>query len=403
MRIDAGAKALGYDNFHDAPPEVMDSLLKQYKTATRAPMKSIVMDPNSPTGYSAAEWDTGTGQIISHFPGVLPPRGFVPTHKITSDQYGNTTVSDTTPGINPANAPPVPSAGPVSSAAPSAPSAAPTIVPTNPGARPPGTAPTGGAVKTKPISSAAPSAPSAQPAPLDEDGHIPDSVGNPHVRQFANDLLDNRDTDKIPANARAAAEQMARQYGWEQGKFTPKELGQIQQSQALLQRMTSDPTKDPQSLAPIVDSVFSSNTLKRGLISARIHGTGPKTPGEGAMQAVQNDIALNSDDIAFIQLYKQMIGRIQGLAQLTRGSSRQSEQAVQRMISELPDPVLVSSPAEARNAFALVQNELDIALTKKQWGGAEKGPVSAKAPSSPNTQTGPEVWKRDASGKLVKQ
>lgn len=325
---------------------------------------------------------------------------------ISKDQYGNVTTSARTPNTPGATLPP---ANPVI-----APGSIPTLqrrseataTPSNnPGARSPGTKPAGGAVKSKPISAAAPSIPLSNLPPLDENGHIPDGVGNPQVRQFANDLLDSKDVKDIPAKARAAAEAMARPYGWEQGKFTPKELSQIQQSSALLSRMVSDPKDDPQSLSPIVDKVFSENSLKRGLISARIHGTGPKTPTEGATQALQNSIALSSDDIQFIQLYKQMIGRIQGLSQLTRGSNRQSEQAVQRMISELPDPVMVSTPAEARNAFALVQNELDIALQKKEWGGGggKPAPRSSKAPSAPSAQSKPEVWVRNASGKLVRQ
>jgi hypothetical protein len=47
------------------------------------------------------------------------------------------------------------------------------------------------------------------------------------VVEAANQLLDGQDLNKLPQKVREPAARMARQYGWEQGKFTPREQSQL--------------------------------------------------------------------------------------------------------------------------------------------------------------------------------
>jgi DNA-binding phage protein len=208
----------------------------------------------------------------------------------------------------------------------------------------------------------------AQPAgQLDADGHIPAGVANPMLSEAANQLLDGMDIGKlnIPQRDKQAAAQLASKYGWAQGGFTPRELTQVKESQSLI----ADLSSDPKNL-----SVYSSNPIKRALVASLI-----RTPKEsGFFDSAKSAIAagtLAESDLKFIQNYRQLIGRIQGLAQLTRGSGRSAEAAVNRMIGELPDPTIVNSPELARNGFRLVQQEIDIALK----GAAPKSQQTAVA------------------------
>jgi len=303
-------------------------------------------------------------------------------NSISEDQYGNVNKAKHTTEVPPVGATPAPAPSanpglltrPVSSAAPAPPSGPLAAVNAQIAA---GNATSPKLNKGKPVSAAAPPMPSGSHPSLDENGNIPEGVGNPQVRQFANDLLNDRDVDKIPPKARAAAEAMARPYGWEQGKFTPREINQIQETQTLLTSMSKDPA---------IDAVYNENAIKRGIISARIHGKSPGGAAAGVKETLANQL-LSPVDVNFIQTYRNMLGRIQALSQLTRGGSRQTEQSVQRMIAELPDPSLVSSPQEAKKSFQLIQNEIDIAMKKRDWSGGG-GPVSKNAPSSAPPKVG---------------
>ncbi len=351
-RLDSGAKSMGYDNFPTAPPDVQDTLLRQYKTATRAPTKNIVVDPSSPTGYSAAEWDTGTGQAVSYFPGVLPPRGFVPTHRATTsvDAFGTVThsVSDISPDFSKSGSP----AAPVSSAAPSVPSSATAPKAASPLATVNAQIAAGNATspklnKGKPVSAAAPAMPTGTLPPLDSDGHIPEGVGNDLARQYANNLLDGMAAKDIPnPRARAAAEAMAGRYGWSQGAFLPREKVQFQVATDFLKQL-----QDSKSLS-VLDSYVSREKLAHAL-----EASGPK----GGMLDRLAAYNLNGQEAEFLRLYNAALGTVQGLASITR-SGKSTEAAVNRLKTELPNVLQSPSSDDARKRIDQLLKEANIAL-----------------------------------------
>lgn len=209
--------------------------------------------------------------------------------------------------------------------------------------------------------------PATQSSQLDANGHIPETAEpNSNLREAANQLLDGMDINKlnVPARDKQAAAHLASQYGWEQGKFTPREMTQVQESQQLIKSMTDTPGS--------LDA-YNEGALKRGLLAKLIYDYPPKSMSDAAKEALISKVALTDKDVTFIQNMRQLIGRIQGLAQLTRGSGRPTEQSVKRMMAELPDPRIVSSPEQAKHAFDLINNEIDIA-TQKPSGGKSQGP-----------------------------
>lgn len=151
--------------------------------------------------------------------------------------------------------------------------------------------------------------------------------------------------------------------------------------------------------------IFEEGPIKRGLIADRIQGKPPSGPLGGAVEAMANSAVLSPLDVGFIQNYRQLIGRIQGLSQLTRGGTRVTEKSVERLIKELPD-VLLANPKEAKDAFNLIQNEIDIALKKGTFSsGASGGPVSKAAPKIPGNSTATSTSglkiSRDAAGRII--
>jgi hypothetical protein len=208
----------------------------------------------------------------------------------------------------------------------------------------------------------------AGPAKLDESGHIPLTAKvNPQLREAANNLIDGMDVSKlpIPQRDRAAAEQLAKQYGWTgQGMFGPKDKLLIRESTGILKQFAASPSLS------VLDNAASrlkiqqvlQNSEKRGMIG----------------QGVQNLVAYNlsKEESEFVTLYNQAVGRISGLSQLVR-SGRATEAQIERLKTELPNPATTSSSAHARQKFEQIQNEIDIALEKGQFveqggGGGSK-------------------------------
>src|SRR6185369_13596747 len=158
----------------------------------------IVVDPESPTKLSYVSYDPISGAVYSVQPGAYQ-RGALPRETLTKDQFGNQTISISTPLIPGATTPGEPSKSTGTKSLPSL---------------------SGG---KKPVASAKP-ATLPPVGGLDQNGHIPPtSAVNNQVREAANQLLDGKDIDKLPTKVRMPAAEIARSYGWEQGKFTPKE------------------------------------------------------------------------------------------------------------------------------------------------------------------------------------
>jgi hypothetical protein len=300
---------------------------------------SIEPDPESPTGYSKVVTDAGTGEEIARQTNVLPPRGFIASTSTTKDPFGVTSTTTRHPIL------------------PGQPNGATNKTPVR----------TPAEAKTK-AKSVAPSG-SRQ---LDAQGHIPASSHiNSQLREAANNLLDGMDVDKlpIPQRDRAAAEALAKEYGWVgQGLFGPKDKLLIRESTGILKQLSESP-----SLAVLDDTASRmkiqqvlQNPDKRGFIGQTIQGLAAQ--------------GLDSQEQQFVTLYNQAVGRISGLSQLVR-SGRATEAQIERLKQELPNPATTSDSAHARQKLAQIQNEIDIALQKGQFSDTgDSGVIYARDP-----------------------
>lgn len=297
------------------------------------------------------------------------------THSNSStDQYGNTTSSSSTTT-------PV-TGGPVSSNAPVVP-----LTATN-AAIAAGNATSKKLNKGKPVSANAPVVPVSGTLPvppaatpiaapskpiaaqnqmsLDENGQIPDSAGgNPQVRQFAQDLIDDRDVDKIPQKARASAEALARQFGWSQGAFTPREQKQMLVSESFLTQF-----KDSPSMKVLDDPT------QRFLIGKAFE------PSTGILHQI--GISGLSDEASdFIRKYNAALGTIQGLGAVTR-QGKATEAAVERLKTELPSVLQSKNAADGRARIDQLLKEVSLAQQSnkslKMKNGDNSSPVTPRAP-----------------------
>ncbi len=400
--LNQGASDAGYNSFAEAPPEVQTDLLKKYKVANVGPKltTAIVIDPDSSTGYSKVSSNQFTGEVTSTIPGITPPRGFVPTQRATrsTDQYGNitTSVTSTTPQVPGLNG------APVSSKAPKAPVNV--IVPPNPNVRPGAAqsaaqaageqAAQGGldevnaqiqankgkagapsrkvaAAKAAPVSSAAPSLSSKT---LDANGQIPADGANSQVREFAQQLIDDRDVDKIPAKARAAAASLAREYGWSQGKFTPAEQGRM---------LTANKFLD--SLASSRGLSVLDNPTSRLKIASVLEQHPSGMLGQGAQ--ILSAMNLSPEEQQFINDYNAALGTVQGLTSITR-SGRPIEAAVTRLKAELPNVLKSANSADAKNKIQLLQREVQLGLEKNSLKGFGTSQSATSTSSTPPPRPG---------------
>lgn len=194
---------------------------------------------------------------------------------------------------------------------------------------------------------------------LDADGHIPAGTGNPQLTEAANQLLDGQDVGKLklPTKDVMAASALARKYGWEQGKFTPKEQVMLKEATTFL---TS--ARDDKALKALDGDFLSRMQL------AQVAKTPDKEGfiGKGlSLAAAQN---MTEDQKNFIQMYNQLVGTISGLAQLVR-SGRATEATIERLKAELPNPVTTKDSADAKQRIQRLLKEVDVALQKGSFTG----------------------------------
>lgn len=351
----AGAQKKGFDQYLDSyarenglemneltEAQLEDAHTKYYQSTHQQMLdKEIVEDPNSPTGFSVSEIDRRTGKQVSSFQGVRPPAGFVPKHRVSHsvDQYGNetTTVSDVTP---------VMSGGGQGGGGGESSTAKPNVGKILGTAKPTG---------AKPViqGSPKPILPRGQGhGQLDANGHIPPGKANPQVEELANELLDGRESKDLPMKARAAAEALARQYGWEQGALTPKEKILVAEAGNKLHQLV-----DSKSLG-VLDSFKSRAKIAEVLAGSEKQGPVGRTVS--AAMAGQ----LTPQEQEFIRLYNAAIGTITGLTPITRGG-RPSEASVQRLIAEMPNVLQSGSSSDARARIQQLLNEVDVATKIK--------------------------------------
>jgi hypothetical protein len=349
----------------------------QPKMATK-----LVADPNSPTGASNVSYDQITGHVYTTEPNAFLPRGYVPTETISEDPYGNRTVTQRIPQtaggqasvqkmVGGATPPPSAGAGAASPTAPPAPSKSFRTGAAN-----------GAAATSANVPS--PSRASASFPPLDADGHIT-SVPHgftPQAVEAANQLLDGQDVSKLPTAAREQASRLARQYGWEQGKFTPKEQVMLREATTFLQQAIADP-----SLATLdqgtwdkmkLGQVTTANPDKEGLMSRML-----------TVGATQN---LDPQQARFVQMYNQLVGTISGLSQLVR-SERATEAQIERLRSELPNPVTTPSSADAKQRLQRLLQEVTVAMQKGKFEGT--GQAAVTAPRNGTAPAAKQAYQKD--------
>ncbi len=378
-------------DFNSSTPEQQEAALEAYGKANRAAKMTtkVVIDPESPTGYSAATWDIDKNHLISKFPGVLPPRGFIPTERISksTDQFGNVieTVGQTTPLIPGASSTaPNPHASGTPTAAPSQPATSSTA-PTAPRKSSVASALTGGATGARPSNPSPTStkalSPTATPV-VDENGHIPPHPGvNEQVRELANELLDGRDAKDLPMKGKAPAQALARQYGWEQGAFTPKEKILINEAGAKLQQLRDSPS------LKVLNNTGSRMKIAQVLDSAEKQGFVGRT-----MSALAAG-SLSPQEQEFVRNYNAAVGVIAGLTPLTRGG-RQSEASIHRLMQEMPS-VLQSANAED------AQKRVDQLLQEITVATSTTGATPVGATAGGGASAGGIHIDRDANGRIV--
>lgn len=285
----------------------------------------------------------------------------------SSDQYGNVTTTQRR------TAPETP-AQPVSNAAPTIPGqpppspnvipGAPELAAINAGiqankgkAGAPSRKAAGG---TQPISSAAPRG----PAILDANDQIPASAAaNPQVRQFAQDLLDDRDVAQIPAKARAAAEQVARQFGWSQGAFTPREQRAINLTGDFLDQFAKSPSL----------KILDSPILRAEAVTALHHAEGLTGQQLQAFTSHLEDPAVAE----FVRLYNANVNNVTGASSTIR-PGRPTEALVKRLGTELPTVLQAKDSADAKARIKLLQN----AITDAQKSSRLKSVGGGQAPQT---------------------
>jgi hypothetical protein len=337
--------------------------------------ETIVPDPESPTGYSKIAYDPSSGLEKSRQKNVVPPRGFVPTQSVTVDNFGNKMVTTRTPqlpgagGVPPqasSQAPPQAQQG--TPAAPQQPPVTPT-----PKTRP---------VAPKSVAPPAQAPQQPQGPTLDPQGHIPVNSGhNPQVVEAANRLFDGAKVEDLPLRVRIPASMLAREYGWGgQGMFLPKDKLMIRESQGILKQFASSPA------LRVLDDATS-----RQKIAQVLHDPEKRGVIGGIVQNLTAS-SLTEPERQFVTLYNQAIGRISGLAQLVR-SGRMTEATINRLKSELPNPLTTSSSQHAIEKFQQIQNEIDIAMQSGQFsdsppnGGGQTGHKEGDSVKLKNGQT----------------
>jgi hypothetical protein len=279
------------------------------------------------TGDNQRKFEPAVGGPNPNAPTVGQAR--VPTQRTssTTDPFGvtSTTQATTTPMGVPAQA------------APSAP--APTSVqpPTGPKTK-----------QLQQVRARTQEPPKAGAQQLDENGHIPESAEpNAMLREAANQLLDGMDINKlnVPAKDKQAAAHVAGKFGWEQGRYTPRELKQFKVATAFLQQFHDSPALS------VLDSYVSREKIARAM-----------DPNGGMIdRAIAKN--LSGPEAEFIRFYNAALGTIQGLTTITR-SGRATEASVNRLKAELPSIMQSAGSKDAKLRLEQLFKELSLAVKK---------------------------------------
>lgn len=348
-----------------------DIVLKRFGVTPARPLApkvttKLLRDPGSKTGYSWVSYDPISGSVYSEQKDAPPQRGLISSETVITDNLGNRTVSIRTPllpggtqGSPTAKPEPGPAATPTPSPRPSP--AIPRLG--APGAR--------GGVSARPPAGSTLSIESAQ-ALLDENGHIPPSPNiNPQVLEAANELMDGKDIDKLPAKSRLLAGQLARKFGWSQGRFTPKEQVQLRVATGFIDRAMRDGSMkalDGSALDKAKLLQIINTSEKQGLFGDASRFASSLLSGD-----------LTEEQKEYLRTYNQLVGTIAGLSQLVR-SGRATEATIERLKKELPNPIFAPTQADAIKSLKRLRDEIDLAMEK---GTFEGGSAPGRQPTAP--------------------
>lgn len=302
-----------------------------------------------------------------------------PTVRKTYDPTtGQTTTSTSTPatpgiegrgGMGPAGAPP--SAQPRTSAAP--------------------------AQKATGAAGAGKSTPGA--IPLTSDGHIQQdwNGASPQVIEAANQLIDERDVDKIPTKVRELGASLARKTGWFQGKFNPQQTSQMRNAVEFLDDMAKSPSL----------KVLDDEGSRLKLIPIISAGSGKP----GTFAKIASEVAskrMTPAEADFVRQYNITAQALAGMASFTRGGNKATEAAINRLLTDLPNVMTSRDSKDGRERLNLLLTEAKRILQKGSFqekdvptGGGSKPSAPPKGASS-TTPSGDVIkWTRDAQGKPI--
>jgi hypothetical protein len=202
--------------------------------------------------------------------------------------------------------------------------------------------------------------------PLDAEGHIAMTEGTPQVVEGANQLLDGMDVKSLPAKTKELSGSLARKYGWEQGRFTPKEQVMLRESSTFLKEALGNP-----SMA-ILDDMGSKLKLSQVLA-----GGHQNMIGRALTVAASSN--MSPQEAEFVRMYNQLVGTVSGLSQLVR-SGRATEAQIERLKAELPSILTAKDAADGRARIQRLLQEIDVAMERGKFD-AKGGPPSPSAPS----------------------
>jgi len=317
----------------------------------------LEQDKNSKTGWSYVSYDPLSGQEYSRQLDAPPQRGLIESETDTTDPLtGLTTVTRRKPligglsgGSNGKSKPATPPAA--ATASPAGPLAALTAAPTGAASQP---QLAGKRRSAGPLAKRSDIKPATGALPLDADGHIPPSAAvNPYVRETANELLDGKDMDKVKySKLIPVASQLARRYGWEQGKFTPREQVMLRETSTFIQRAMND-----DSMKALDEGGMSRLRLQQIAQSPDKEGFLPRIMTLGAASG------MSDSQKKFLQTYNQLVGTISGMAQLVR-SGRATEATIERLKAELPNPTNTRDSKDAHERLQRLMDEINLAMKK---------------------------------------
>lgn len=371
----------GYESYALAPPEIRAAADADWVQSQLHPTHVLQTDPNNPGGFVTTFVTPKPGESIA----TVPPRGTLgtTTSSTKQDPYGNVSTTSTTRkpiiptatgGLVPSGSVTAPSA-PISSNAPASPTSLSNLATTVNSRRT--------SAATSPTSS---KAPKSLP-PLDDTGHIPANFGNPNVTAAANQLLSGTDIKEIkPAAVVEPASALARQYGWDRTQFTSKEQTALDVGTSFIQQLRNDPS------LKVLDNLDSRLKLQRLI--------GSEPTKLSLLKSIPINVAgdnLTPAEADYLRKYNRLIGTIQGIASITRGSGRGSEAAVERFVQEIPNPYTSTSSGDANARLDNLMEEINTAKGDTVAARSRKGnaPVSTAAPGQPEKEV------HDKNGKLL--